>query len=533
MPGPWGFGVEFSPDQLRRNRGLYSLSHGTSADRGGAFDGLELSLWNHQGRRELAEKCGVVGVANVKDAVGMAVDGLINLQHRGEQGAGVAWLTPEGLKLHRGEGPVAQAFSSFTVADASGARVAIGHTRYATTGGQGIQNVQPFMLRIPVFGEVAIAHNGNLTNAHELRAGLEREGCTFSSTSDTEVVLHLMARAAANCRNKVELLSCALKQVTGSYSIIAIFPDGLLAARDPHGNRPLSIGRLGDATIVTSESCGWDSLGVDRFEDVPPGVVVEIGSNGHVSAPHPTLGKILSAQCLMELLYFSRPDSIVFDVPVHEFRRKMGRMLYERHPVQADFVIPLMSSGLHFAEGFAAASGIPMAHLLIKNPTSARVFTSADPLSRAKKTRLKHNVIREAINGKKLVVVDDSLVRGDTISGVVKHMYRSEERGLKGATEVHVRIAAPPIVGPCHYGISTPNPNELAANKWGGYTGTGALDPVRIAEALCRAFGATSLEFGTLDDVGAALGGAEFDDFCTACFTGQYDKIPGPLYRLA
>jgi amidophosphoribosyltransferase len=389
------------------------------------------------------------------------------------------------------------------------------------------------VLDIPEFGRVAIAHNGNLTNALVLRTRLQAEGCVFKSSSDTEVVLHLMSQAASICSDKTELLSYALRQVTGSYSIVALFPDGVLAARDPHGNRPLVIGRRGATTVVTSEPCGWDSFLIHEFEEVPPGSVVQIGLDGSVDRPVMTLGEGLAAPCLMELLYFSRPDSTVFGVRVGDFRRKMGELLYRRHPVDADLVVPLMSSGLHYALGFSEASGIPLRFSLTKNPIAPRVFIAPDQKARYEGTLEKHCLSREDVVGKRVVYVDDSIVRGVTLERIVALTYGSEDPVRAGAREVHLRIAAPPIVGPCDYGISTPTREELAVNKYGGYSGSGFVNPTFAAQRLAEQLQATSLGYGALDDLAEAMGRST-SDFCTACFTNMYDKIPGGrLYELS
>jgi amidophosphoribosyltransferase len=532
MPGLLGFGMQVGFDDQLRD--LCGPQYGGLSP----LDELSLPLLGHETERKLIEHCGVFGAIG-GDALRITCRGLGFLSHRGQDGSGVAYRTRAGTtELFRGLGRVDQALSSLNLGEES--TVAIGHNRYGTTGGQGIENVQPFTLEIPGIGQVAIAHNGNLTNADHLRARLQSQRCHFKSTSDTEVVLHLMAEAAAGeagSIGKVDLLSAALRQVTGSYSIIAFFPDGLLAARDPHGNRPLSIGKFGDATIVTSESCGWDSYSVYKFDDVPRGAVVEIALDGSVSEPRLTLGNSLSAQCLMELLYFSRPDSTVFGVQVQKFREEMGKRLYQIDHLEADIVVPLMASGADYAVGYSAASGIPLKFAVSKNPNASRVFILSDEGSRHTGTLDKHCIIRSTIAGKRVVLIDDSVVRGTTLSELVRLLRADAALRRAGAKEVHVRIAAPPIVGPCHYGISTPDPNELAANKWGGYRGTGTVDPVGIAAELCRAFEATSFAFGTLADqeaaLNAALGGVRPDDFCNACFTGKYDKIPGPLYHLA
>jgi amidophosphoribosyltransferase len=481
---------------------------------------------------KFVEHCGVCAVVNSDDAVSLTCLGLSHLQHRGQDGGGIAALTEGGVDLRRGMGKIREALPPAILQSFSPASTAIGHTRYGTTGGQEIANVQPFMLDIPTHGPIAIAHNGNLTNAADLRARLEGEGCVFKSSSDTEVLLHLMSQAAHVFSDKVELLSYALRQVTGSYSIVALFPDGVLAARDPHGNRPLVIGRRGTTTVVSSEPCGWDSFLIHEFTEVPAGCVMQIALDGSVGKPLMTLGEGLAAPCLMELLYFSRPDSTVFGVRVGDFRRTMGELLYRRHPVDADLVVPLMSSGLHYALGFSEASGIPLRFSLTKNPIAPRVFIAPDQKARYEGTLEKHCLSREDVIGKRVVYVDDSIVRGVTLERIVALTYGSDAPPRGGAREVHLRIAAPPIVGPCNYGISTPTRQELAVNKYGGYAGNGPVGPLVAAQRLKEQLGATSLGYGALADLAQALGRST-SDFCTACFTNVYDKIPGGrLYEL-
>jgi amidophosphoribosyltransferase len=481
---------------------------------------------------KFVEHCGVCAVVNSEDAVSLTCLGLSHLQHRGQDGGGIAALSTDGLELQRGLGRIKEALPPAILQSFSPSSTAIGHTRYGTTGGQDISNIQPFVLNLPGFGPVAIAHNGNLTNAASIRERLQSEGCVFKSSTDTELVLHLMAQAAQVISDKSELLSYALRQVAGSYSIVALFSDGVLAARDPHGNRPLVIGRRGATTIVTSEPCGWDSFLIHDFKEVPAGAVIEIGLDGSVKEPMMTLGAGLAAPCLMELLYFARPDSTVFDVRVGEFRRKMGELLYRRHPVDADLIVPLMSSGLHYALGFSEASGIPLRFSLTKNPVAPRVFIAPDQKARYEGTLEKHCLSREDVAGKRVVYVDDSIVRGVTLERIVALTYGSNSPLRAGAREVHLRIAAPPIVGPCDYGISTPTREELAVNKYRGYSGQGPVDPVLAAQRLMEELKATSLGYGALEDLAHAIDRST-SDFCTACFTNVYDKIPGGrLYEL-
>jgi len=436
----------------------------------------------------------------------------------------VAVLSAGRIDAVRGLGRVKEALPPESIAHLSGS-TAIGHTRYGTAGGKGLQNVQPFSLEIPHIGPVAIAHNGNLTNAIELRERLTANGRQFQSSSDTEVILHLMAEASSLVREPSELLATALRQVSGSYSVVVLFPDCVVAARDPHGNRPLMIGRRDGAVIVTSEQCGWDSFHVYHFDDVPAGSLVKVDLDGTVHRAARLLDESIAAPCLMELLYFARPDSTVFGVPVSAFRQRLGARIAERHPVEADLVVPLMSSGLDYACGFAERLGLKLSIALIKNPSAPRVFMQPEQQERFQGTLEKHALIRSQIADKRIVFIDDSIVRGTTLQQIIPLCFPDLAVGRSGASEVHVRIAAPPLVGPCHYGISTPTSQELAVNRYGGYSGVGPVDPVQAAMSVQRNINATSMGFGTFEDVAAALN-MSTGEFCTACFTNVYDRIP-------
>ncbi len=475
---------------------------------------------------KFVEHCGVTAIINNSNAVKYTALGLSLLQHRGQDGAGIAVRSDSGeISAAHGAGKVKEALTPTKLTHLHHGKTAIGHTRYGTSGGQDAANLQPLTTVIPELGTVAIAHNGNITNADVVRRALESKGVQFKSTSDTEVILHLLAQEFKRGMELTKVVENVLTKVTGSYALVLLLSDRIIAARDPHGNRPLMLGKMNESTIITSEPCGWDSFGVHSFQEIPPATIVEVFPNGTVGPYHSIPSPYRSAPCLMELLYFSRPDSTIFGAQVAHFRRRMGELLYRRHSVEADLIIPLMSSGLHYAQGFSEASGIPLRLSLIKNPTSARIFIEADAESRSQQTLEKHALIREDIVGKRVVFVDDSLVRGVTFEQIVPITFPDLTTGRSGASEVHVRIGAPPIVGPCSYGISTPTPEELAANRYGGYSGSGPVHPQLVSRAVAKNIGATSVGFGTLADIAEALKGTP-SEFCNACFTNLYDRIP-------
>ena len=483
-------------------------------------------LLDERDEAKFVEHCGVTAIINSPNCVQYTALGLSLLQHRGQDGAGIAVRSRSGeISAVHGTGKVKEALPPSKLVHLNHGTTAIGHTRYGTSGGQNFTNLQPLTITLPELGTVAIAHNGNITNADLLRRELESSGAQFTSTSDTEVILHLFTKEFKREPELTEVVKNVLSKVTGSYALLFLLPDRVIAARDPHGNRPLLLGKMNETTIITSEPCGWDSFGVHSFREIPAATIVEVYPDGNVGPYHSISSPYRSAPCLMELLYFSRPDSTIFGAQVAQFRRRMGELLFQRHPVDADLIVPLMSSGLHYAQGFSEASGIPLRFSLIKNPTSARVFIEADAESRSQQTLEKHALIRNDILGKRVVFVDDSLVRGVTLEQIVPITFPNTKIGRGGASEVHIRIGAPPIIGPCSYGISTPTPEELAANRYGGYSGVGPVNSDLVSLAISKNIGATSVGFGTISDIAEALKGTP-NEFCDACFTNLYNRIP-------
>jgi amidophosphoribosyltransferase len=393
-------------------------------------------------------------------------------------------------------GYVADAFSERTLAGLPGSS-AIGHVRYSTAGESKIENAQPFLIECS-HGEIAVCHNGNLVNAQELRDRLVSEGSIFQTTSDTEVLLHLYARSRAVTME--DALVESLSQARGAFSLALLTKDRLIAVRDPHGFRPLAIGRLGDAIIVCSETCALDLIGATYVRDVEPGEVLVVGPSG-IRSLHP-FGPARLAHCVFEHVYFSRPDSYVFGESVNEVRTNFGRRLAQEAPVDADVVVPIPDSGVCAAIGYADAAGLPMKMGLIRNHYVGRTFIQPAQSIRHFSVKVKLNPVRSILDGKRVVLVDDSIVRGTTSRKIVR-MVRSA-----GAKQVHLRISCPPTLSPCFYGVDTPRRSELIA-------ATHTLDEIR------RYISADSLAYLSLDGLLTAVG-EKRGTYCTSCYTGVY-----------
>lgn len=440
------------------------------------------------------EECGVFGIYGHTEAANHAYLGLYALQHRGQESGGIATSDGVRLQVHKAMGHVADGLSS--AARLSGTS-AIGHVRYSTAGASGITNAQPFLIDC-AHGEIAIAHNGNLVNAQELRDALVAQGSIFQTTSDTEVLLHLYARSRAGSVEQALIESVA--QAQGAFSLVLLTRDKLIAVRDPHGFRPLTLGRLGDAYVVSSETCALDLIDAKWVRDIEPGEMLVIGPSGVESfRPFPPAP---SAHCVFEHVYFARPDSYVFGRSVNEVRTEFGRRLAREQPAIADVVVPIPDSGVCAATGFSAESGLPLQMGLIRNHYVGRTFIEPHQSIRHFGVRVKLNPVRSILQGRRVVLVDDSIVRGTTSRKIVK-MVRAA-----GATEVHMRISCPPTISPCFYGVDTPRRSELIA-------ATHTLDEIR------RYIGADSLGYlsveGLLDSVGPTKA-----SYCTSCYTGRY-----------
>ncbi len=442
------------------------------------------------------DECGLFGVWNHSEAANVAYLGLYALQHRGQESAGIAATDGHGFHVERAMGWVADVFSRERLKRLQGHR-AIGHVRYSTAGSSNLRNAQP-ITATTAHGPVAIAHNGNLVNAEALRRELERDGAVFQSSSDTEVILHLLARAEGGTLE--DQLARALGRVRGAYTLLLLTPTCLIGVRDPAGFRPLSLGRLGDTWLLASETCALDLMEAQLVRDVEPGEVLVIDDAGLRSykpfRPREPLA------CVFEYVYFARPDSVLWGRNVHGVRKAMGRQLAREHPVEADIVIPVPDSGVGAALGFSEESGIPFDSGLVRNHYVGRTFIEPAQGIRHFGVKVKLNPNREILEGRRVVVVDDSIVRGTTSRKIVR-MIRSA-----GAREVHMRISSPPIQWPCYYGIDTPTRKELIGASH-------SVDEIRMY------VGADSLGYLSLDGMLKATG-AEPDRFCHACFTGQY-----------
>jgi amidophosphoribosyltransferase len=455
------------------------------------------------------DECGLFGIWNHPEAANVTYLGLYALQHRGQESAGIAATDGHGFHTEKAMGWVADVFHPERLRRLPGHR-AIGHVRYSTAGSSNLKNAQPITANT-ARGPISIAHNGNLTNADTLRREMERDGAIFQSTSDTEVILHLLARAPAGSLE--DQLRHALGQVKGAYSVLVLTPDALYAIRDPYGFRPLTLGRLDDAWVVASETCALDLMEAKVERDVEPGEMLVIDQEGPRSVRAFPPGEKL--QCVFEYVYFARPDSALWGRNVHTVRKAMGHQLAREHPVQADIVIPVPDSGTSAALGYSEESGTPYEMGLIRNHYVGRTFIEPKQGIRHFGVKVKLNPMPAMLHGKRVVVVDDSIVRGTTSRKIVRML-----RGA-GAREVHMRISSPPIQWPCYYGIDTPTRKELIASSH------------EVGE-ICRYLGADSLGYLSLDGMLKATG-SDPASFCHACFTGAY-KVgiePDPTPQLA
>jgi amidophosphoribosyltransferase len=443
--------------------------------------------------------CGIFGIEGCDDAANLTYLGLYALQHRGQESAGIVSWDGRQLHVERGMGHVSDIFKEKVLARLPGTR-AMGHTRYSTAGTSVIANAQPIVVKTSM-GPLGIIHNGNLTNAVEIRTRLENEGSIFQTTSDTEVILHLMAREPR--RDVVESFMLALEQVRGAYSLLLITKDALLAARDPNGFRPLALGDLSGCPCFASESCAFDLLEARPVREVGLGEVV-VARGGKIESFH--LERTPEpARCIFEHVYFARPDSKLFGDSVSQSRLRMGARLAREAPAVADIVVPVPDSGLFAAMGYSRESGLPLEFGLIRNHYVGRTFIEPKQSIRHFGVKVKLNPIRELIAGKRVVLVDDSIVRGTTSRKIVRLVRDA------GAAEVHVRISAPPTEWPCHYGIDTPTRGELIASE-------------HSVEEIRRYVEADSLAYLSLDGLLASVSGPR-DSYCTACWTGEY-RVP-------
>jgi amidophosphoribosyltransferase len=450
------------------------------------------------------EECGVVAIHAHAEAEKLAYLGLHALQHRGQESAGIVTSDGERLRAHKSMGLVADIFTEEVLRSLRGI-LAIGHTRYSTTGDSALLNAQPIMVQSNK-GAIAIAHNGNLVNALAIRAKLEGQGSIFQTNSDTEVLVHLIALSRE--QTLPDAIADALRRVEGAFSLVMISRDRIFAARDPRGFRPLAMGHIPaltgekkDTVVFASETCAFDLLGATYERDVKPGELVIVGPEGISSRFYSPAGA--QSSCIFEHVYFSRPDSIVFGRTVDLSRDAMGRQLAREAPVDADIVVPVPDSGNTAAIGYSAESGIPFRLALIRNHYVGRTFIEPQQSVRDFGVKLKLNAIRSLLEGKRIVLIDDSIVRGTTSKKIVR-MIRNA-----GAKEVHMRISCPPTISPCFYGVDTPSKKQLiAANK--------SIDEIRDY------IGADSLAYLSLEGLKKACAEGEQTTYCSACYTGHY-----------
>ena len=460
---------------------------------------------------KLREECGVFGIWGAETAAAVVALGLHALQHRGQEAAGITSLDGKGFHSHRAMGHVAGNFDKDGVIRALAGRAAIGHVRYSTTGETALRNVQPLFAEL-ASGGFAVAHNGNISNAMRLRRELNRRGSIFQSTSDTEVIIHLVATSEYSA--PIDRLVGALKQVEGAYSLLCLTQEGLIACRDPLGIRPLVMGELGGATIFASETVALDVIGARFVREIEPGEMVVVSDAG-VKSLRPFEPQ-RARPCIFEHVYFARPDSIVDGTSVYEVRKRIGAELAREKPVEADYVVPVPDSGVPAAIGYSQESGIPFELGIIRSHYVGRTFIQPSQEIRRLGVKLKHNANSALIRGKRIVLIDDSIVRGTTSMKIVQMMRDA------GASEVHLRIASPPTAHSCFYGVDTPERSKLLASR---------MD----VEAMCAFIAADSLAFITIDGLYRALGderNAAEPQRCDACFTGLYpttltDNPPG------
>jgi amidophosphoribosyltransferase len=443
------------------------------------------------------EECGIFGIFNHPEASNLTYLGLYALQHRGQESCGIVSSDGASLHAHKSMGLVADVFGNQDIFKTLPGRSAIGHVRYSTTGSSVIKNVQPIMVDYSR-GSIALAHNGNLVNAQIIKDELEAWGSIFQTTMDTEIIVHLLAISKAS--SLVERLTEALNRIKGAYCLLFLTETRMVAARDPHGFRPLCLGKLGDSYVIASESCALDLIEAEFIREIEPGEVVVIDKSGMTS--HFPLKKVEPAPCIFEFVYFARPDSRIFGKNVYQVRKELGRQLAREHGVDADVVIPVPDSGVPAAMGYAEESGIRFELGLIRNHYVGRTFIEPQQSIRHFGVKIKLNPVREVLEGKRVVVIDDSIVRGTTSRKIVKMVRHA------GAKEVHVRISSPPTSYPCYYGIDTPTRKELISSS-------------HTLDEITKYITADSLGYLSKEGLLQAVGG-DNGSYCRACFSGEY-----------
>jgi amidophosphoribosyltransferase len=446
------------------------------------------------------EECGIFGIHGSRFCASDVYYGLFSLQHRGQESCGIATNDDASIECVKGMGLVSDVLSSDKIANLKG-DIAIGHVRYSTAGGSVPENAQPIVTQYSK-GTLSIAHNGNLTNANELKRELEDQGAIFHTTTDSEVIAYLIAQKRSSNPSVEEAVKEVMGIIKGGYALLVMSPRKLIAARDPFGLKPLVMGKLDDAVIFCSETCALEAVGAEFIRDINPGEVV-IVENGDIRSLDSGLVRPMK-KCVFEYIYFARPDSVIDGISVAEARREAGRILARKHPCECDIVIGVPESGIDAALGFAAESGIPYEKGFVKNSYVGRTFIKPSQEQRQQAVKIKLNPISAVVNGKRVVIIDDSIVRGNTIANQV-NMLRNA-----GATEVHVRISSPPFMHPCYYGTDVPDEDYLIACQ-------------HTIPEICEIIGADSLGYLEPKDLDDMLGGDGFR-YCDACFTGDYPE---------
>ncbi len=450
--------------------------------------------------------CGVFGVTNHPEAASVTRDGLYSLQHRGQESAGMFLRKKTGCEVHKAMGLVSEVFQGMPQDwwDAP-QDMAIGHVRYSTAGDSSLVNAQPFAVRFDEW-HLALAHNGTISNSPQIRSRLQTKGTLFQGSTDTELIMHLAARSHEQGDAPWEALKNALINCEGAYSLVALCEAGMAAARDPYGFRPLCLGKLDDGYVIASESCAFDLLGAEYIRDVEPGEFLVIDNDGELSSSRISYAPRL-AHCIFELVYFARPDSLVFTEDVYGTRKRFGARLAQESPVPADVVMPIPDGGVFAALGYAEEAGIPFDMGIMRNHYVGRTFIQPNAEDRRAAVKVKLNPIRKAIEGKRVILVDDSIVRGNTSRERVRLLREC------GAKEVHMRISCPPHVAGCFYGIDFPDPDALIASHH-------SID--EIAELI----NVDSLAYLSLEGMLGSVSNTKAEDYCAACFTNQYPVAP-------
>lgn len=459
-----------------------------------------ISSFDHFAKEGLHEECGVFGIFSdgSMNPAYACYNGLLALQHRGQESCGIAVSDCGVIDYHKDMGLVTEVFNN-EILDSLNGQMAVSHVRYSTAGGSVLENAQPLVMRY-VKGTIAVAHNGNLTNAIEIRRELEKSGAIFQTTIDSEVICYVIARERLKCHSVEEAVERTMKKIEGAYSLLVMSPRKIIAARDPHGFRPLCMGKYNGSVVFASESAALDACGAEFIRDVEPGEIIIVDENGIRSKK--AVENTKRSLCIFEYIYFARTDSVIDSISVYEARKQAGRILARTYPVDADLVIGVPESGIDAAIGYSEESGIPYEKGIVKNSYIGRTFIKPNQKERMKSVRIKLNPLESVVKGKRVVMLDDSIVRGTTVDRIVTMLREA------GAKEVHMRISSPPFMWPCYYGTDIPSKGELIACN-------------HSVEEICRLSGADSLGYLPAESLKEMIFNKDIG-FCDACFTGKY-----------